>query len=180
MLPAITPLMLVAIIITLFLQISHAYELGDPVSLVVRTSSRGITSGWSDMRQGSLPRFGVDTMADIIPEFQQETLATDTAFKLKFALSERRFLLPWTEIADGAGTFAQSVVFDIQYMGNDVRSVHAHIETSDMPSTTPPSRIHLKYIWEEIPSTDEEMGLRILFVTSFILGLIGTITSICL
>jgi hypothetical protein len=160
-------------------QQTHAYSHGDPVSMVVRTSSRGVTSGWADIRRSSLPRFGLDTMTDIVPDFQKKTMTTDAAFKLKFSMSDRRFLLPWTDIADGSGMFAETIVFDMNYMGNDVRSVHVRVETSETATKTPPSRIMIRYEWHEIPSTDEEMGLRVVFATSVVLALAGVLVTIC-
>jgi len=120
-----------------------------------------------------LPRFGMDTTTDIIPEFQKTTLSTDAAFKLKFAMADKRFLLPWSEIADGAGMFVENIVFELHYMGNDVRKVHVHVETYTTPLATPPSRIHLKYTWKEIQSTDEETGLRVLFASALALAFGG-------
>ena len=166
------------LLLVLWVQHASAYVRGDPVSLVVRTSSRGVTSGWADMRRRSLPRFALNSATDIVPEFQKKTLTTDAAFKLKFALSEHRFLLPWTEIASGAGTFAKEIVFEIQFMGNDVRNVHVHVESYSTPSPTPPSRIQLRYIWKEIPSTDEEMGLHVIMATSLALALGGVVATI--
>lgn len=159
---------------------THAYEPGDPVSLAVRSSNHGVTTGWNDMIRKSLPRFGTNTMTNIIPEFQKETLATDTEFKLKFTFSERRFLLPWIEIANGKGIFANTIVFQIQYMGNDIRNVRVEVENYPSLLDAPPSRIKIKYAWHEIPTTDEEMGLRVIFVSSLILGTIGVVVTLCM
>lgn len=159
---------------------AHAYSHDDPVSMVVRTSSRGVTSGWADVRRSSLPRFGRNTKTDIVPDFQKEMMTTDAAFKLKFSMSDRRFLLPWTDIADGSGMFAETIVFDMKYMGNDVRSVHVRVERSEEALKTPPSRIFIRYEWHEIPSTDEEMGLRVVFAASVIFALAGVFVTVCL
>jgi hypothetical protein len=75
--------------------------------------------------------------------------------------------------------FAKDVVFEIQYMGNDVRNIFVHVESFPEPLSTPPSRIHLKYVWREMPSTDEEMGLRFIFLAGTLTTLVVLISVLC-
>lgn len=170
---------LVAItIFALFTRVG-AYEVGDPVSMVMRTSMGSSSMAhWGDVKSSTSPRFATDSRAWITPEFQKRPLSTESEFRIAFSFSRHRFETGFIKITDGVGSFVQEIVFDIEYDADDVRAVRHRLVHFDPPPRSPPETITLRYLWHELPSADPERGIFIIFFIGVVVAVGGAVVAI--
>ena len=161
-----------------FMRCACAYELRDPVPMVMRTAMGSSTlAHWADVQSSVSPIFGINSQALITPEFQKRPLSTENKFHVAFSISHHQFETNFIQIADGVGGFTKEIVFDIEFAGHDVLALHYQIVHFDPPPRSPPETISLRYTWHERPTADPEQGIFALFLIGMIAALIGAISS---
>jgi hypothetical protein len=157
---------------------ANAYELHDPVSMVMRTAmGKSSMAHWGDVKNSVSPTFGVNSQAWITPEFQKRPLSTESEFRVAFSFSRHRFETDFVQIADGVGGFVQEIVFDIEFVSRDVRTVRHHVVHFDPPPLSPPETIKLRYVWHELPSADSERGVFAIFLIGVVAAVAGAAVS---
>ena len=98
-------------VLLLLIRAADPYKVNDPIS---RWSKRKLAVSkrkWHHIGKGNNPRFKVDSFATIVPPYSRQDYQTTKAFKVMFAFSNHKFLIPWILLADGNGLYLKKNYF---------------------------------------------------------------------
>ena len=146
----------------------HPYKVNDSISLLEQAQVGGFKTKWHHIGKGNNPRFKVDSFATIVPPYSRQDYQTTKAFKVMFAFSNHKFLIPWILLADGSGLYLKKIIFFLQHDDENILSIHARedfFEYDDLNAHSKPKEIRLEYVWENrnaILSTDSRSWCTLL------------------
>lgn len=124
-----------------------AYSSGDVISMVEQSQVGGMKTKWHHVENGKKPTFAIDSVISIVPPYSRQDYDTTKRFKMIFAFSEHRFLVPWSLFSDGQGLYLDRLIFTFKHTAQDIISVHArHVYTTQVNHK--PEQIFFEYIWE--------------------------------
>ena len=140
--------------------IVYSYKTHDAVSLLEQAQVGDLKTKWHHIGKEKSPHFGIDSLVSIVPPYSRQDYETTETFKMKFAFSNYKFLIPWILLADGNGNYLKKVVFIIDYDDAKILSINHRViyfDFDDSKALAKPEEIHLQYTWNK---KHQQLGLK--------------------
>lgn len=162
---------------------AEAYQAGDPIGLLLRTSE-----GTRDALRSQMPSFAVDTnvilSVDIDPSRDESSNNAKLSMALTFGTGAESKSLPWVDVSDPAASAGGRMLTTLQvtfvYASGGIRSVSQSATFGPLVksgSGRNNQKIAVKYIWIEEASIDLDSGLWGMFVSVLVASLILLISA---
>jgi hypothetical protein len=140
--------------------IVYSYKIHDAVSLLEQAQVGDLKTKWHHIGKEKTPHFGIDSLVSIVPPYSRQDYETTKTFKMKFAFSNYKFLIPWVLLADGNGNYLKKIVFIIDYDEAKILCINHRIiyfDFDDSKAHAKPEEIHLQYVWNK---KHQQLGFR--------------------